>query len=393
MFILRFLRWLFGWVRLEAEGGFPERFLNLAARAGVSLWDSGRHGVTLEASCLARRYKKLRPLARKTGVRMRVKSKHGVPFFCHRYRARGGVVVGVVLYAVLLQLLSQRIWVVDISGSERVPEEEIRTVVEELGVRKGGRMKELDIASLQIAALQKLPDLVFLTVNPEGCIAHVEVSDRKPAPELTDKTTASNLKAARDGRILRMDVYSGQAVAQVGDAVVEGMLLVSGVVDTKVGPVLRRSSAKILAQTSRTLTVEIPLEETQMLPSGEVIVRPTLELFQFGIPLYTDGPIEEAYELVEKRHPFVANGLEMPLGLTNRYYHLLEPTVLRRTEEEAAALAAEQLTSQESEELAGADIQERKLTSRVQDGVYILTAAYTCVEDIGREEVLLVDGE
>ena len=68
MFIIRFLRWLLGWVEFEAEGGFPERLLNLAARGGIPLWDTGRRGVVLTARCFARKYKKLRPIARKAGV-------------------------------------------------------------------------------------------------------------------------------------------------------------------------------------------------------------------------------------------------------------------------------------------------------------------------------------
>lgn len=35
MFLVRFLRWLLGWVRLETEGGFPEKLLNQAAKAGL----------------------------------------------------------------------------------------------------------------------------------------------------------------------------------------------------------------------------------------------------------------------------------------------------------------------------------------------------------------------
>lgn len=35
MFFIRFLRWLLGWVRLETEGGFPEKLLNGAAKAGL----------------------------------------------------------------------------------------------------------------------------------------------------------------------------------------------------------------------------------------------------------------------------------------------------------------------------------------------------------------------
>ena len=49
MFLIRLLRWLFGFVRWEAEGGFPERLLNLAARQELPLWGVSRQGETLSA--------------------------------------------------------------------------------------------------------------------------------------------------------------------------------------------------------------------------------------------------------------------------------------------------------------------------------------------------------
>ena len=393
MFIIRFLRWLLGWVEFEAEGGFPERLLNLAARGGIPLWDTGRRGVVLTARCFARKYKKLRPIARKAGVRLHVVRRHGVPFFLHRYRARAGLVAGLATYVVLLQILSQQIWVMQVSGNRKVSEADILSVMEELGVHKGGRMKDLDIQALQIEALQKLPDLVWLTVNPEGAIAHIEVAERQPPPAVIDKSAPSNIKASRDGRIVRMEVYGGQAAVKEGDAVVRGMLLVSGVVDTSVGPVMRKSNAKIFAETSRSLEVSVPLKETKLLPDGYRILRPTFHLFQFGIPLYTDGPLEGEFQLVEKPHFLTAKGLQLPLGIVNQYYHRLVTTEINRTEEEAAALARQLLEEKERSDLTGADIRERQLQGTVRDGQYVLTARYACVEDIGFEEAILTESK
>ena len=114
MFLVRFLRWLLGWVRLETEGGFPEKLLNQAAKAGLPLWNSCRQGIRMTTCCYARQYKKLRPLAKKACVRMRVKERHGIPFFLHRYRARAGLAAGILVYALLLQFLSGRIWIVHV---------------------------------------------------------------------------------------------------------------------------------------------------------------------------------------------------------------------------------------------------------------------------------------
>ena len=56
MFFIQFLRFLRGWIWFEAEGGFPERMLNLAARADIGLWNTCRQGIVLKACCFARDY-------------------------------------------------------------------------------------------------------------------------------------------------------------------------------------------------------------------------------------------------------------------------------------------------------------------------------------------------
>ena len=39
MFIVRFLRFVCGYVRFQVAGVFIERFLNLASRNGINLWN------------------------------------------------------------------------------------------------------------------------------------------------------------------------------------------------------------------------------------------------------------------------------------------------------------------------------------------------------------------
>ena len=42
-----------------------------------------------------------------------------------------------------------------------------------------------------------------------------------------------NIKAARDGQIVRMEVTHGTPQVKIGDGVAEGQLLVSGITETK----------------------------------------------------------------------------------------------------------------------------------------------------------------
>ena len=39
MFVVRLLKWLTGYLKIVISGRFPERFVNLAARKGLNLWN------------------------------------------------------------------------------------------------------------------------------------------------------------------------------------------------------------------------------------------------------------------------------------------------------------------------------------------------------------------
>ena len=391
MFLIHFLRWLFGWVRFCAEGGFPERLLNLAAREGIDLWGVRRKGEKLYASCPARQYRLLKSPARRTGMRIKIKKKHGVPFSMRRYRSRPGLLAGLAFFAALLWFLSGRVWVVEVRGNNKVSREEILKVMGELGVSEGKSLLGLDIPTLQLQALQKLPKLAWCVVNLQGSVAYIDVTERIPAPKMSDTNRPSNIKAARDGRIVSIEVYTGQAMVQKGDAVAEGMLLVSGVVESSVGPIFKRSQAKILARTQRQLKVSVPLKETRLLPSGRRILQPYLYFFTLRIPMFTNGEIGQENRLKATETMLNVNGKNLPVGIINRTYELLEPNEIIRTEPKARELAQKLLDEKKKTELKSAEIVSADEKGRVSNGEYVLTGKYVCIEDICVEEELVIE--
>jgi similar to stage IV sporulation protein len=99
MFIVKLMRYIRGYVIFVIRGVFVERFLNLCARAGIPIWGLMPQGEQWEARTVASDYKKLRPMTRTTGVRLRVKSRHGAPFVARRYRKRAGLLAGVLVFS------------------------------------------------------------------------------------------------------------------------------------------------------------------------------------------------------------------------------------------------------------------------------------------------------
>ena len=383
--VSRVFRWFPGWVRVEAEGGYPERLLNAVTAERIAVWGIRRRGEYMRFSCLAGEYRALRPLARKACVRMRIRQKHGFPFWRHRYRYRRGLLVGLVLYAAVLAWLSPRIWVIEVTGNSVTPTADVLAVAKQRGVVLGSRMDGVDVKGLQIGGTTDMPTLSFVTVNPSHCVARIEVTEREESPPSLDLSQPSDMVALRDGRILQVEVYSGQNLVKVGEAVTAGTRLITGRVDTEMGEKLYRSYGAIWAETRRRITVSVPLTYDEEKPTGEVICRPSLRFFCWEFPLYSKTPLQLQTRKYQASHYLTIADTTLPLGVTTTY---VMPTVthsLTRTEGEAQALAQAELARREAELFLPDSYEEVTRNSGVEDGCYVLSVEYLCRENIAVE--------
>ncbi len=383
--VSRILRWFPGWVRVEAEGGYPERLLNAVTATPITVWDVRRKGESVCFSCLAGDYRGLRPLAKKACVRLRMRHKHGLPFWRYRYRRRKGLLVGLVLYILVLAWLSPRIWVIEVTGNTSTSKEEILAVARQRGVVLGARMDTVDVKGLQIGGTKDIPTISYITVNPSHNVARIEVTERERKEPPLDLSQPSDIVALRDGRILRMEVYSGQKLVLEGEAVTAGTRLISGRVETELGEKMYRSYGEIWAETRRQITVSVPLTYEYTEPTGEVVCRPTIGFLCWQIPLYSKTPLQEQTRQYQRVHQLKIGGVALPLSMTNTYLMPVKTVTATRTEAQAQALAEEQLAKQEEALFLPDSYQELSRQGIVENGVYILHVDYLCQENIAVE--------
>ncbi len=375
--------WLCGSILVECEGGYPERFLNAAAASAVPLWDVHRREASLWCRTSAAHYRKLRPAARTARVRMRVRAKYGLPFRIKRWGLRGGLLAGAAVFFVILQLLSSRAWVIQVRGNPTVPTEEILAVLAPLGVTEGCRFNNVDLPSLQLTALQQLPSVTWLTVNQSGSILTVEVKERSGEQVLT-KDAPCNLVAACDGVIVSINTACGQAVVKAGDAVRRGDLLISGVADSKVGPRLTHAAGSVLARTTHTVSVTVPLSETVTVPS-HTVARPYLTVFGFKVPLFTQGTLTGSPAKSSAVYPLTANHVSLPLGLAVDRFAYTTEQPLTRTTEEAQTLAEQRLSEAETELQKQLTIESRTVDVSTTAQAVTLTATLVGIQELSIE--------
>ena len=136
--LLKLLRYLRGYVCFKASGRFPERFLNSAAVGALNLWDAYPSEGGISGKMSASDYRRARHIARRSGTRLKITKKRGLPFVIKKHSDRIGLPIGALAGAALLIVLSQFIWTVDIVGAKTVSDSRIRQALESSGVYPGG---------------------------------------------------------------------------------------------------------------------------------------------------------------------------------------------------------------------------------------------------------------
>ena len=227
MFIKIILNYILGYVNIRVEGLFIERFINICISKGILLWKTRREKSTiLYANVSIREYKKLREVSKKTKSRIKIKAKRGLPFILHKYRKRKIFFALLLLVFIGLAVSSNFIWNVEIRGDISIPHEEILRTLEEEGLSIGIRKSRLDKNQVVRNVRLNRDDIAWIGINVRGTNAIVEIREVVRPPEIIREDEYCHIVSDRDGIITKISVRNGTAVAQVGDIVREGDILV-----------------------------------------------------------------------------------------------------------------------------------------------------------------------
>lgn len=233
MFIIRWWRFLRGFVVISLEGRGVERLLNLAVVRGISFWDLQKKQEKAHLSLSLASFRELRPLLRKVRCRLRIHHKVGLPFINYRLRRRRGLVAGAVLFIAALYLATSVVWFVRVSGTRRLEEAEVLALADELGVRPGVWKRRLDLSGLGEELPRLHSGIAWAGFELRGIMLEIEIVEHLPGVVPDDRP--ADIVASSDGLIERIVVIEGRAAVEAGDTVSEGDLLIEGIADFENG--------------------------------------------------------------------------------------------------------------------------------------------------------------
>lgn len=390
MFALTITRWLLGYVRFSIRGGSPERFLNYCARSGAYLWNI-YGGVNSEACVLCGTYRSLRYCARRAGCRLRVQERHGFPFLLRRTRNHRGILAGACLFAIILAVLSSRIWCVELLGSYSMEPETVKSALANAGLYPGALKKMVDPKKLEQKIMLMFPEIGWMSINNRGCVMEVNIKEKKEAPQLIKKDKFCNITASKTAQILSMKVFAGTPVVKKGDAVLKGQLLVSAVVeDDTGGSTLVHSDAEILGETVQTLTEKISLRQEKTELTGNTLTRRRLDFFGVRLPLTLVGKPGVGYRATGIKTDIRLFGTLLPVGLYEEYWEQFKTTPFKLTVEQAHTIAEKEIEKKEEELRKCCKILSQKVTDSVNGDQLIYKVILQCEENIGTESEIFI---
>lgn len=335
------MRWLkqhyTGYVRVRLTGRSPERFFNLCRSSKILLWNIACEKEEYRFFLLLPDFYRIRPFARKAGVRVRIQEKLGLPFFLYRNRKRKLFAVGAASFFLLLFVLSHFIWNISFSGNLLFTDDMLTGQLREIGVCYGMPKRGVDCDRIEEELRSRCSRIVWVSAHVSGTRLQIRMRENETADGIPlREESPRNLVAETAGTVVSILVRAGKAVVQPGDEVEKGQILVEGMlpVTNDSGEVERtlfvRADADIRLRTTKIYREWVPHFQTVRSYTGkmqrgfrlragavDILAMPPLagkrnwdltgvsrQIVLFGdffLPVWTEAITAREYEKVERK--------------------------------------------------------------------------------------------
>lgn len=241
-------------VRCLVTGEETLRFVNLCRNNGIELRHLVRRENAIQMEIDAENFKKLRPLVRKTHVKIHILNRHGPAFFFYRHKRRWWFLLGMTVFAGMIYILSLFVWQIDIDGNRKYTDALILQALAQMDVKTGCRKSEIDLPEIEEELRIMYNEITWVSASITGTKLQIElregdlkisgssgggqtgnvkrVENRENNPKTqngeSETDLPANLVADEDAIITNLVVRRGTVAVRYGDEVKKGDVLIEG---------------------------------------------------------------------------------------------------------------------------------------------------------------------
>lgn len=391
--MIGFLKYLKGYLRIKVWGFSPERFMNLCSNREILLWDITRDGEIYYMNISLKSFYQLKDIARKTGTRVAICKRYGLPFFMPTLLQKKVFLAGLFLAVFFWFWSSLYIWNIEINGNYQITNDVLLSFLTQNEVKIGMCKSKLQIEELENEIRKTFPQVIWTSAKLSGTklIIDMKENDKPVIQEKTGEEGGYDFVTEFDGTIVSMIVRNGVPLVNIGDTVEKGTVLVDGKVpiyndDATIREYTYvRADADILLEHTKTFHADLPFDYVRKEYTGRTKERIFIRLGEREWKMPENRPFLLYDSVIKAKRPLVFEKLSIPVYLGSYTYREYLNVEYEYTLDQAETLLTKKIIAflKELEE-KGVQIIEKNVKIDSSGGKWTIDGEFLVRELVGR---------
>ena len=392
MYFKILLCYILGYVNIEVEGYFIERFINICNSKKIFLWNMKRkHSTIIRVNIGIRDFKKIKEIAKKTKCRVKIQKKRGIPFILHKYKKRKIFAIFFILLIIAVITLSNFVWNIEVIGNNKISAEEIIKDLADDNFKVGTSKTNLNIKNIIDKIRLKRSDLAWIGIEIKGTNAIVKIVEADLKPDIIKEEEYCNIVATKDAMIVKINAQNGTAVVKEGDIVTKGTVLIQGWLEGQfTGIRYVHANGEVQAKVWYSQKISVPLKQTKKIKTDKEENKYSVKINNFEINLPKGVPKFQNYDTIETSKKLkLFSDFYLPIEIHQKTYQEYEEQEITYSIEEAKELGIAQADESLKEQIEGKQVTNKKINAEQIGANIEVEVIYEVLESIGTKEKIV----
>lgn len=382
-----------GYLRINIEGYYIERFINICRKENIPVWNIKKEkDIRLAFNIKIKDFKKICKIAKTTKCKLKIKKKKGFTFILNRYKKRKIFAIFLILVIILIVMSSNYVWNIEVIEENGNNLENIMQNLNQSGLAVGKRKSEINTKEVINKVRLERNDIAWMGIELKGTNAIVKVVKSDEKPDIIDENEYCSIVADKAGIITKISAQDGTANVKVGDTINEGETLINGWVEGKyTGIRYVHAKGEIQAKVWYTKHKFIEYNTTEKRETGNQEEKYAIKFNNFKINLGKGVSKFEIYDTIETENKFkIFSDFYLPISIVKTTNKEIENVQKKYNKEEAKMLGIKELEEELNNEIENKDnIVNKNINTYENENGLDVYVTYEVLENIGTNEKIV----
>lgn len=387
------LAYILEYLEIKVEGYFIEKFINNCLKSNIFLWNIKRKRTTIMTCNIGvKDFKNIRKILKQTKCRIKIEKKKGLPFTFNKYRKRKIFALLIFIILIIIAILSNFVWNIQIEGTEKISKDELIQTLKEEGLSIGKFKPGIETREIINKVRLDRDDIAWIGIEITGTNAIVKVVEAEEKPEIVDEDEYCNIVATKDGVVTKIMAQNGTPLVKNGDLIKKGTVLIGGWLEGKyTGTRYVHSNGQVEAKVWYTQKERVYLKETKKEDTGEAQNKYSVNINNFIINFNKRVSKFENYDTIEEAKKIkLFSNFYLPIELVKTTYKEYKVVEIAHTLEEAKTIGIERAKDKLNAQIENTNnITDEQVNIKEETNFVDVEVVYEVKENIGTKEKIV----